>query len=102
MDAAIVEKETDAAIFYGSSCYYAAVVEMAHLYLMETDVVTITTAAFGSSFFFFAVETIAVETPDVDVVETVSAKKYIFHICAGLSGPLIFRIIFLFCIFNFF
>ena len=44
-----MEKETDAAIFYGSSCYYAAVVEMAHLYLMETDVVTITTAAFGSS-----------------------------------------------------
>ena len=81
MDAAIVEKETDAAIIYGSSCYYAAVAEMAHLYLMETDVVTITTAAFGSSFFFFAVadmETIAVETPDADVVETVSAKKYIF------------------------
>ena len=100
-----MEKETDAAIIYGSSCYYAAVVEMAHLYLMETDVVTITTAAFGSSFFFFAVadmETIAVETPDADVVETISAKKYIFHICAGLSGPLIFRIIFLFCIFNFF
>ena len=76
-----MEKETDAAIIYGSSCYYAAVAEMAHLYLMETDVVTITTAAFGSSFFFFAVadmETIAVETPDADVVETVSAKKYIF------------------------
>lgn len=101
-----MEKETDAAIIYGSSCYYAAVVEMAHLYLMETDVVTITTAAFGSSFFFFFavadMETTAVETPDADVVETVSAKKYIFHICAGLSGPLIFRIIFLFCIFNFF
>lgn len=85
-----MEKETDAAIIYGSSCYYAAVVEMAHLYLMETDVVTITTAAFGSSFFLFAVadvETIAVETPDADVVETVSAKKYIFHILCGPIWP---------------